>query len=56
MQKCERCQVNDARVRVDSLANGRREPHYFCQECAEELLGGNMPNARGDGEQGDPFG
>ncbi|HET9979174.1 MAG TPA: ATP-dependent Clp protease ATP-binding subunit, partial [Ktedonobacterales bacterium] len=55
MQKCERCQVNDARVRVDSLANGRREPHYFCQECAEELLGG-MPNVRGDGEQGDPFG
>ena len=41
MQKCERCQVNDARVRLDSIANGRREQHYFCQQCAEEMLGGS---------------
>ena len=56
MQKCERCQVNDARVRLDSIANGRREQHYFCQQCAEELLGGAMPNTPGDGAQGDSFG
>jgi ATP-dependent Clp protease ATP-binding subunit ClpC len=59
MHKCERCQVNDARVRLDSIANGRREQHYFCQQCAEELLGGamgDMPETPGDGAQGDPFG
>ena len=39
MQKCERCQENDARVRLDSIVNGRREQHYFCRQCAEEMLG-----------------
>ncbi|HEV8193831.1 MAG TPA: AAA family ATPase [Ktedonobacterales bacterium] len=48
MQKCERCQENEARVRLDSLVNGRREQHYFCRECAEELLGGQM-NGSGNG-------
>lgn len=56
MQKCERCQVNDARVRLDSIANGRREQHYFCQQCAEEMLGGNLSNMPGDGAQSDLFG
>jgi ATP-dependent Clp protease ATP-binding subunit ClpC len=56
MQKCERCQVNDARVRLDSIANGRREQHYFCQQCAEEMLGGNLSNSPGNGAQGDLFG
>jgi ATP-dependent Clp protease ATP-binding subunit ClpC len=56
MQKCERCQVNDARVRLDSIANGRREQHYFCQQCAEEMLGGNLPDMPGDGAQSDLFG
>ncbi|HEX6543615.1 MAG TPA: ATP-dependent Clp protease ATP-binding subunit [Ktedonobacterales bacterium] len=56
MQKCERCQVNDARVRLDSIANGRREQHYFCQQCAEEMLGGNLSDVPGDGAQGDLFG
>ena len=56
MQKCERCQVNDARVRLDSIANGRREQHYFCQQCAEEMLNGNLPNTPGDGAQDDLFG
>ncbi len=46
MPKCERCQRNDARVRLDSVVNGRREQHYFCRECAEELLGGDL-NAMG---------
>jgi ATP-dependent Clp protease ATP-binding subunit ClpC len=56
MQKCERCQVNDARVRLDSLANGRREQHYFCQQCAEEMLGGDLSNTPGNGAQSDLFG
>src|SRR5690348_5947050 len=56
MQKCERCQVNDARVRLDSIANGRREQHYFCQQCAEEMLGGDLSNTPGNGAQGDLFG
>ncbi len=56
MQKCERCQVNDVRVRLDSLANGRREPHYFCQQCAEEMLGGSLSNMPGDGTQDDLLG
>jgi ATP-dependent Clp protease ATP-binding subunit ClpC len=56
MQKCERCQVNDARVRLDSIANGRREQHFFCQQCAEEMLGGNLSNMPGDGAQSDLFG
>ena len=50
MQKCERCQINDARVRLDTVVNGRREQHYFCQQCAEELLGtdlNSLPSAGG---------
>ncbi len=54
MQKCERCQINDARVRLDTLVNGRREQHYFCQSCAEELLGGELNGLSGLGG-GNPF-
>src|SRR5579871_3924533 len=54
MQKCERCQTNDARVRLDTVVNGRREQHYFCQSCAEELLGGDLNSLAGNG--GNPFG
>ncbi len=49
MQKCERCQTNDARVRLDTVVNGRREQHYFCQPCAEELLGGDLNSFSGMG-------
>ncbi len=42
MQKCEKCQVRDARVRLDGLVNGRPESHYFCQECAADLMRGAM--------------
>ncbi len=42
MPKCERCQTNDARVRLDSINNGRHEQHFFCRQCAEELLGSAM--------------
>jgi len=51
MSKCERCNQNDARVRLDSIVNGRREQHYFCRECAEELLGGSLPTTGGSGSQ-----
>jgi ATP-dependent Clp protease ATP-binding subunit ClpC len=58
--KCERCQNNPARVRVDEIVNGRRVAHYLCQKCVEELMGqamemGGMGNAGGNG-QGMPFG
>ena len=49
MQKCERCQTNDARVRLDTVVNGRREQHYFCQPCAEELLGSELNSLSGNG-------
>jgi ATP-dependent Clp protease ATP-binding subunit ClpC len=54
MYKCERCKENDARVRLDSIVNGQRESHYFCRQCAEEIMGGELnaatpgtPNADG---------
>ncbi len=57
MQKCERCNKNDARVRLDTMTNGRREQHYFCQPCAEELLGGDLGSMSGGfGPLGNLFG
>ena len=48
MPKCERCKINDARVRLDQqLANGQRVQHYFCETCAQELVAG---------QGGNPFG
>src|SRR5437660_1524107 len=38
MRKCERCQQNPARVRVDQFVNGKREEHYLCQSCVDELM------------------
>ncbi len=40
MQKCERCKTNDARVRIDQIVAGRREHHYLCESCAQEIVGG----------------
>src|SRR6266516_3509012 len=40
--KCERCQKNPARVRIDQIVEGRREQHYLCQSCVEELMGAAM--------------
>ena len=54
MQKCERCKVNDARVRLNSVANGRREQHFYCRQCAEELLG-QMNAETGDTDFGSMF-
>lgn len=36
--KCERCQKNPARVRVDQMVEGRRESHFLCQQCVDELM------------------
>jgi ATP-dependent Clp protease ATP-binding subunit ClpC len=50
--KCERCQQNPARVRVDEIVNGRRVQHYLCQQCVEELMSGM--GQTGDLESGMP--
>ncbi len=56
--KCERCQKNPARVRVDQVVNGRREQHYLCQQCVDELMNDAMSQVGGmDGMSGgSPFG
>ncbi|GHO43337.1 ATP-dependent Clp protease ATP-binding subunit [Ktedonospora formicarum] len=36
--KCERCRKNPARVRVDQMVDGKRESHYLCQSCVDELM------------------
>jgi ATP-dependent Clp protease ATP-binding subunit ClpC len=38
--KCERCQTRDAQVRLDQMVEGQREQHFFCTECAEEIMRG----------------
>src|SRR5690242_10868878 len=54
--KCERCQKNPARVRVDQVVDGRREQHYLCQQCVDELMS-MMGQAGGlEGMPGAPFG
>ena len=47
--KCERCQKNPARVRIDQIVEGRREQHYLCQSCVEELMGAAMEQMGGLG-------
>ncbi len=57
--KCERCQKNPARVRVDQIVDGRREAHYLCQSCVEELMSSmnQMGDLDGQGMPGNgPFG
>src|SRR6266849_1262193 len=54
--KCERCQKNPASVRIDQIVNGRREAHYLCQSCAEELMGVAMDSTGGAGDVGEPGG
>jgi ATP-dependent Clp protease ATP-binding subunit ClpC len=56
MPKCERCNENEARVRLDTINNGRREQHYLCRACAEELMGGSSFGMAGDGSLGGFFG
>ncbi|MFI5271633.1 MAG: AAA family ATPase [Ktedonobacterales bacterium] len=52
MPKCERCKQNDARVRLDAVVNGRREQHFFCRTCAEDLMSGELGGAGGSGAAG----
>ncbi len=49
MPKCERCKINDARVRLDAINNGQREQHYLCRKCAEELMSGGPADFGSDG-------
>ncbi len=53
--KCERCQQNPARVRVDEIVNGRRVQHYLCQQCVEELMSAMGQTGEPD-DQGMPEG
>jgi ATP-dependent Clp protease ATP-binding subunit ClpC len=52
--KCERCQKNPARVRVDQIVEGRREQHYLCQSCVDELMNAAMEQMGGLGSSGTP--
>src|SRR5579859_4852524 len=54
--KCERCQKNPAVARIDQIVNGRREAHFLCQSCAEELMGMAMNQVGGAGDAGEPAG
>src|SRR5436305_3268947 len=54
--KCERCQKNPARVRVDQMADGRIEHHYLCQSCVDELMSAAMEQMGGSDGQGMPGG
>src|SRR5437773_1969122 len=54
--KCERCQKNPARVRVDQMVEGRIEHHYLCQSCVDELMNAAMEQMGGSGGQGVPGG
>jgi ATP-dependent Clp protease ATP-binding subunit ClpC len=58
--KCERCQRNPAQVRVDQIVDGRREQHYLCRSCVDELMNSAMEQMGGMGydpeNQRPPFG
>ncbi|HZS94239.1 MAG TPA: AAA family ATPase [Chloroflexota bacterium] len=47
MPKCEKCQIRDAHVRLDQIAGGKRERHYFCEECAEEIINSQSATSSG---------
>lgn len=56
--KCERCHKNPARVRVDQMVDDRRESHFLCQSCVDELMNsmGQQGGLDGQGTSGAPFG
>jgi len=56
--KCERCQKNPVRVRVDELIDGHRVSHFLCQSCVDELMStmGQAGGFDGQGIPGAPFG
>jgi ATP-dependent Clp protease ATP-binding subunit ClpC len=55
---CERCQKNPASVRVEQVVDGRREQHYLCRQCVEELMNAATSAMDGQGmpNNGAPFG
>ncbi len=54
--KCERCKKNPAQIPVEQIIEGRRERHYLCQKCVDELMNAAM-NQTGEGNgQETPFG
>ena len=54
--KCERCKKNPAQVHVEQIVDGRRERHYLCQKCVDELMSAAMGQAEDASGQGTPFG
>ncbi len=42
MQKCENCQTREAQVRLEGFINGKRESHFFCKQCAEQIMQGAL--------------
>src|SRR5437016_7381544 len=54
--KCERCQKNPARVRVDQMVDGQIEHDYLCQSCVDEWMSAAMEQMGGSDGQGMPGG
>ncbi|GCE25592.1 ATP-dependent Clp protease ATP-binding subunit ClpC [Dictyobacter alpinus] len=56
--KCERCQKNPARVRVEQMIDGRRESHFLCQSCVDEMMSaiGQLGDVDGQGPTSAPIG
>ena len=54
--KCERCEKNPARVRIDQVVNGKLEQHYLCQSCVDELMSDAMSQMGGFDAPGIPGG
>ncbi|GER86968.1 ATP-dependent Clp protease ATP-binding subunit ClpC [Dictyobacter vulcani] len=56
--KCERCQKNPARVRVEQMIDGRRESHFLCQSCVDEMMSaiGQLGDMDGQGPTSAPIG
>jgi len=54
--KCERCQKNPVRVRVDQIVDGQREARYLCQQCVDELMSTAGQARTFEGRSRAPFG
>jgi ATP-dependent Clp protease ATP-binding subunit ClpC len=56
--KCERCGVNPAQVRIDQInpVNGKREQHFLCRSCVDELMSEAMSQLGGSDGSGIPGG
>jgi ATP-dependent Clp protease ATP-binding subunit ClpC len=56
--KCERCQKNPARVRVDQVIENHRESQFLCQSCVDEMMNtmGQLGDLDSQGITSAPFG